>query len=46
MVFVTHNLADVEKICDRAALLECGRLVEIGNPAEVVRRYHSLIADH
>jgi lipopolysaccharide transport system ATP-binding protein len=45
MVFVTHNLRDVEKSCDRVALLDSGRLVELGKPADVVRRYHSLIAD-
>ena len=45
MVFVTHNLQDVEKSCDRVALLESGRLVEIGNPAEVVSRYRSSVAN-
>ena len=44
MVFVTHNLQDVEQSCDRAALLESGRLVEIGNPADVVSRYRASIA--
>ena len=46
MVFVTHNLQDVEKSCDRAALLENGHLVEIGKPAEVVSRYRASIANH
>jgi lipopolysaccharide transport system ATP-binding protein len=44
MVFVTHNLGDVEKSCDRVAMLAGGRLVEIGKPAEVVRRYRSSLA--
>ncbi len=45
MVLVTHHLQDVEKSCDRVALLDAGHLIEIGNPAEVVSRYHSLIAN-
>ncbi len=45
MVFVTHNLQDVVKSCDRVALLDGGRLIEIGNPAEVVGRYRTLIAN-
>ena len=45
MVFVTHNLQDVEKSCDRVALLDSGRLVEVGKPADVVGRYRSLIVN-
>jgi len=45
MVLVTHHLRDVEKSCDRVALLDAGHLIEIGNPAEVVERYRSLIAN-
>jgi lipopolysaccharide transport system ATP-binding protein len=45
MVLVTHHLKDVEKSCDRVALLDAGRLIEVGNPAEVVERYRSLIAN-
>jgi lipopolysaccharide transport system ATP-binding protein len=45
MVFVTHNLQDVETACDRVALLDSGRLVEIGNPAGVVSRYRSIMAN-
>jgi lipopolysaccharide transport system ATP-binding protein len=45
MVLVTHNLREVEQSCDRAAFLESGRLVEIGNPAVVVSRYRASIAN-
>jgi lipopolysaccharide transport system ATP-binding protein len=44
MIFVTHNLNDLEKICDRATLLEAGRLLEIGNPQDVVREYRKRLA--
>jgi ABC-type polysaccharide/polyol phosphate transport system ATPase subunit len=39
MVFVSHNLAAVESICDRVALLEGGRLVTVGPPKEAVGEY-------
>ncbi|KPJ57615.1 MAG: sugar ABC transporter ATP-binding protein [Planctomycetes bacterium DG_58] len=39
MVFVSHNLADVESICNRVAFLESGRLVELGEPREVIATY-------
>ena len=39
MVFVSHNLAAVESICDRVALLERGRLVTVGPPKEAVAEY-------
>jgi ABC-2 type transport system ATP-binding protein len=40
MVFVSHNPAAVEQLCDRAILLEHGRVVERGTAEEVVRAYH------
>jgi lipopolysaccharide transport system ATP-binding protein len=44
MIFVTHNLKDLERICDRATLLDAGRIVEIGNPQDVVREYRKRLA--
>jgi ABC-2 type transport system ATP-binding protein len=40
MVFVSHDPAAVERLCDRAILLEQGRVVERGTAEEVVRTYH------
>src|SRR6266699_3039041 len=40
MGFVSHNPAAVEQLCDRAILLEHGRVVERGTAEEVVRAYH------
>jgi len=31
----THNLAEAQKLCDRVAVLEHGRLVALGSPAEL-----------
>jgi ABC-type polysaccharide/polyol phosphate transport system ATPase subunit len=41
IVFVSHDLHSVQANCDRAMLLEHGRIVAIGDPAEVVARYES-----
>ena len=44
MVFVSHSPAAVEQLCDRAILLEHGRVVERGTAEEVVRAYHRRLA--
>jgi ABC-2 type transport system ATP-binding protein len=42
IVFVTHDMGAVERFCDRALLLERGRVVSVGEPVEVARRYNEL----
>src|SRR5215207_95442 len=42
IVFVTHDMSSVERFCDRALLLERGKLVAIGAPGTVARRYNQL----
>jgi ABC-type polysaccharide/polyol phosphate transport system ATPase subunit len=42
VVLVTHDMAAVERFCDRAVLLEHGRLVEDGAARDVGRRYLEL----
>ena len=44
LVFVSHDPAAVERLCDRAILLEHGRVVERGTAEEVVRAYHRRLA--
>jgi hypothetical protein len=39
VLFVSHNMGAVSTLCDRALLLERGRLVADGPPREVVDRY-------
>jgi lipopolysaccharide transport system ATP-binding protein len=39
IVFVSHNMAALRKLCPRAVLIEGGRVVESGNSDEVVSRY-------
>jgi ABC-2 type transport system ATP-binding protein len=35
----THNLVEAQKLCDRVAILEHGRLVALGSPTELTRKY-------
>ena len=39
ILFVTHDMSSVERFCDRAMLLERGRVVNIGDPEDVSREY-------
>ncbi|HEV2733707.1 MAG TPA: ABC transporter ATP-binding protein [Longimicrobiaceae bacterium] len=41
VLFVSHNMDAVQRLCSRCILLEGGRIVEAGAPADVVRRYLS-----
>jgi ABC-type polysaccharide/polyol phosphate transport system ATPase subunit len=40
MVFVSHDPGAVERLCDRAVMLEHGRVLEEGAAADVVSAYH------
>ena len=42
IVFVTHDMSAVERFCDRAMLLERGRIVELGDPHAVARAYNEI----
>jgi ABC-2 type transport system ATP-binding protein len=35
----THSMEEAERLCDRVAIIEHGRLIEMGTPAELVRRH-------
>jgi ABC-2 type transport system ATP-binding protein len=35
----THNLVEAQKLCDRVAVMEHGKLVAVGTPEELTRRY-------
>jgi ABC-type polysaccharide/polyol phosphate transport system ATPase subunit len=39
VIYVTHDLATVERFCDRALLLEGGEVAGIGDPTTVIRTY-------
>jgi ABC-type polysaccharide/polyol phosphate transport system ATPase subunit len=42
ILFVTHDMSAVERFCDRAVLLEKGKMVDLGEPAAIARRYNEL----
>lgn len=42
VLLVTHDMGAVTRFCDRAALLEGGRVVDFGDPEEVARSYLDL----
>jgi ABC-type polysaccharide/polyol phosphate transport system ATPase subunit len=42
ILFVTHDMTTIERSCDRAMLLEQGRLVEMGEPRRIARMYDEL----
>lgn len=39
VVLSSHNMFEVEYVCDRIALIDSGRVLEIGTPKEVKERY-------
>jgi len=38
VIFSTHNMLEAEKLCDRLAVVDQGRLLAEGTPAEVMQR--------
>lgn len=40
IVFVSHNPAQVEDFCNRAVLIEDGKIINHGSPGEVLAEYH------
>jgi ABC-type polysaccharide/polyol phosphate transport system ATPase subunit len=42
ILFVTHDMSSVERFCDRALLLDRGRVVDIADPASIARQYNQL----
>ena len=42
ILFVTHDMGAIERFCNRAMLLEKGRMVAIGEPATIARQYNQL----
>jgi ABC-type polysaccharide/polyol phosphate transport system ATPase subunit len=42
IVFVTHDMYSVQRYCDRAMLIDQGRMVALEDPASIARRYNEL----
>jgi ABC-2 type transport system ATP-binding protein len=39
MLLASHNMAEVERLCDHVLMLRAGRVVDQGSPAELLARY-------
>jgi ABC-2 type transport system ATP-binding protein len=35
----THYIEEAEKLCDRVAIIDYGKIIEIGNPSELISKY-------
>ena len=44
VLFVSHNMATIERLCDRCLLFSQGRLVADGDPTDIVTQYHAAAA--
>jgi ABC-type polysaccharide/polyol phosphate transport system ATPase subunit len=44
MLFISHDLLAIEKLCDRVVLMQRGRLVASGAPHDVVESYQQAVA--
>ncbi len=43
ILFVSHNMHDVRTVCDKVIWIEDHRLREIGEPNEIIDKYHHLM---
>ena len=39
ILLASHNMAEVERLCDRVLMMKAGKIVDDGAPAELIRRY-------
>lgn len=45
ILFVSHDRAAIQSLCDRAILLDQGKIIKDGNPEEVTDFYNAMIAE-
>jgi ABC-type multidrug transport system, ATPase component len=41
IVLTTHYMEEAENICDRVGVIDHGKLIALGSPAELIRQYES-----
>jgi ABC-2 type transport system ATP-binding protein len=45
VIFVSHDMGAVQQYCDRAALIDKSKLVDVGNPATIAMEYNRLFLE-
>ncbi len=45
LLFISHDLSSVDRLCDRVVLMNRGRLVGAGTPADVLVQYQQLVTE-
>lgn len=45
VVFVSHDLRSIEDFCDKAAIIDRGKLLGVGGAKEIVRQYETILAE-
>lgn len=46
ILYTTHNLSKLSKLCDRVLLLDSGKVIMTGEPEQVVKKYTEIINQH
>jgi len=41
IVLTTHYMEEAEHLCDRVGIIDEGRLIELGTPSELIKKYHA-----
>jgi ABC-2 type transport system ATP-binding protein len=39
MVYTSHNMRDVEEVCDRVLFMQKGRILTEGTPAQILEKF-------
>lgn len=45
VLFVSHNMTSIKALCNRAVLMENGKIVKDGNPSEIINHYLNSSSD-
>ena len=45
LLFISHDLASIGRLCDRVVLMNRGRMAAAGTPADVIAQYQQLVTD-
>ena len=43
VVIAGHDIGNIERLCDRVALLEKGKLIALGKPKKIIKKYKSMM---